>query len=316
MLESYTTLGYLAGVTSGSGSARSSPAITYRNLAQLAKIVATLDVVSGGRALCGLGAALVRARAPLYGWDFPPRRALRAPRGRARAAAADVGPGLAALRGPHHPVEGRPATRGRCRSPSRSWSAARASGGRCGSWRATPTRATSSATRTRCATSSRCCASTAPPRAATPPRSPSRTSRPPASSPPASRARGGRGDREEHVGRYRELAEAGVQTAIVGLADAAARVRDPVRRRHRSVPVTVPRTVAAGSRQRRASSPSPARATGWSACGRAAAGDSRRRSLVVVSDPAASDHLGPQRADAAARREFWARLNRLIDAVR
>ena len=40
----------------------------------------------------------------------------------------------------------------------------------------------------------------------------------------------------------------------------------------------------------------------------------RRRSLVVVSDPAASDHLGPQRADAAARREFWARLDRLIDA--
>ena len=38
----------------------------------------------------------------------------------------------------------------------------------------------------------------------------------------------------------------------------------------------------------------------------------RRRSLVIVSDPAASDHLGPQRPDAAARREFWARLDRLI----
>ena len=42
----------------------------------------------------------------------------------------------------------------------------------------------------------------------------------------------------------------------------------------------------------------------------------RRRSLVVVRDPAASDHLGPQRADAAARREFWARLDRLIDVAR
>jgi acetyl esterase/lipase len=42
----------------------------------------------------------------------------------------------------------------------------------------------------------------------------------------------------------------------------------------------------------------------------------RRRSLVVVSDPAASDHLGPQRADAAARREFWARLDRLIREAR
>ena len=42
---------------------------------------------------------------------------------------------------------------------------------------------------------------------------------------------------EEHVGRYRELAEAGVQTAIVGLSDARGpAVRDPVRRRHRGVP--------------------------------------------------------------------------------
>ena len=39
----------------------------------------------------------------------------------------------------------------------------------------------------------------------------------------------------------------------------------------------------------------------------------RQRSLVIVSDPAAADHLGPQRADAAARREFWARLDRLIE---
>jgi acetyl esterase/lipase len=42
----------------------------------------------------------------------------------------------------------------------------------------------------------------------------------------------------------------------------------------------------------------------------------RRRSLVVVRDPAAADHLGPQRADATARREFWARLDRLIDVAR
>ena len=42
----------------------------------------------------------------------------------------------------------------------------------------------------------------------------------------------------------------------------------------------------------------------------------RRRELVIVSDPAASDHLGPQRADATARREFWARLDRLIREAR
>jgi len=42
----------------------------------------------------------------------------------------------------------------------------------------------------------------------------------------------------------------------------------------------------------------------------------RRRSLVIVSDPAAADHLGPQRADATARREFWDRLDRLIEVAR
>jgi acetyl esterase/lipase len=42
----------------------------------------------------------------------------------------------------------------------------------------------------------------------------------------------------------------------------------------------------------------------------------RRKSLVVVDDPAASDHLGPQRADAAGRRDFWAPLDRLIRAAR
>jgi acetyl esterase/lipase len=42
----------------------------------------------------------------------------------------------------------------------------------------------------------------------------------------------------------------------------------------------------------------------------------RRKALVVIDDPAASDHLAPQRSDAAARREFWARLDRLIGAAR
>ena len=38
--------------------------------------------------------------------------------------------------------------------------------------------------------------------------------------------------------------------------------------------------------------------------------------LVVVDDPRASDHLGPQRADATSRREFWARLDALIRRAR
>jgi F420-dependent oxidoreductase-like protein len=73
MLESYTTLGYLAGVTSTIRLGTLVTGITYRNLAHLAKIVATLDVLSGGRANCGLGAAWFEREHELYGWDFPPR---------------------------------------------------------------------------------------------------------------------------------------------------------------------------------------------------------------------------------------------------
>jgi F420-dependent oxidoreductase-like protein len=74
MLDSYTTLGYLAGVTSRIRLGTLVTGITYRNLAHLAKIVATLDVVSGGRAMCGLGAAWFEREHRLYGWDFPPIR--------------------------------------------------------------------------------------------------------------------------------------------------------------------------------------------------------------------------------------------------
>ena len=46
--------------------------MTYRNPAHVAKIVATLDVLSGGRAFCGLGAAWFGREHELYGWEFPP----------------------------------------------------------------------------------------------------------------------------------------------------------------------------------------------------------------------------------------------------
>lgn len=46
--------------------------VTYRNPALLAKITTTLDVISGGRAWCGLGAAWFEAEHEAYGFDFPP----------------------------------------------------------------------------------------------------------------------------------------------------------------------------------------------------------------------------------------------------
>lgn len=41
-----------------------------------------------------------------------------------------------------------------------------------------------------------------------------------------------------------------------------------------------------------------------------------RRSYTIVGDPAVDDHVAPQRADAAARAEFWARLDRLLAETR
>jgi F420-dependent oxidoreductase-like protein len=72
MLESHTTLGYLAAVTGRMKLGTLVTGIAYRNLAHLAKIVATLDVLSGGRAICGIGAGWFEREHRLYGWDFPP----------------------------------------------------------------------------------------------------------------------------------------------------------------------------------------------------------------------------------------------------
>ena len=71
MLESWTTLGYLAGVTDTIRLGTLVTGVTYRNIAHLGKIVATLDVLSGGRAMCGLGAAWYREEHLAYGWPFP-----------------------------------------------------------------------------------------------------------------------------------------------------------------------------------------------------------------------------------------------------
>jgi F420-dependent oxidoreductase-like protein len=72
MLESYTTLGFLAGVTERIRLGTLVTGVTYRNLAHLGKIVATLDVLSGGRANCGIGAAWFEREHRAYGYPFPP----------------------------------------------------------------------------------------------------------------------------------------------------------------------------------------------------------------------------------------------------
>ncbi|HWC37095.1 MAG TPA: TIGR03560 family F420-dependent LLM class oxidoreductase [Acidimicrobiales bacterium] len=72
MPEAWTTLAWLAGCTRTARLGTLVTGVTLRNPAHLAKIVATLDVLSGGRVVCGLGAAWWEHEHHLYGWRFPP----------------------------------------------------------------------------------------------------------------------------------------------------------------------------------------------------------------------------------------------------
>ena len=74
MLDSYTTLSFLAAHTQRVTLGALVTGVTYRNVAHLAKIVATLDVLSRGRAVCGIGAAWFEREHRAYGWEFPPVR--------------------------------------------------------------------------------------------------------------------------------------------------------------------------------------------------------------------------------------------------
>lgn len=72
MLEAYTTLGYLAGRTSTVQLGVLVTGVTYRHPGLLAKIGATLDVLTGGRATMGLGAAWYEREHLALGVPFPP----------------------------------------------------------------------------------------------------------------------------------------------------------------------------------------------------------------------------------------------------
>jgi F420-dependent oxidoreductase-like protein len=72
MLEAYTTLGYLAGLTSRVELGTMVTGVTYRHPGLLAKIVTTLEVLSGGRAWLGIGAAWFEREHLGLGVPFPP----------------------------------------------------------------------------------------------------------------------------------------------------------------------------------------------------------------------------------------------------
>jgi F420-dependent oxidoreductase-like protein len=72
MLEAYTLLAALAARTKVARLGTMVTGVTYRNPALLAKIVTTLDVISSGRAILGIGAAWNDDEHAGYGYDFPP----------------------------------------------------------------------------------------------------------------------------------------------------------------------------------------------------------------------------------------------------
>jgi F420-dependent oxidoreductase-like protein len=72
MLEGYTALGFIAGCTSSLRLRLLVTGVTYRHPGLLAKTVTTLDVVSGGRAELGIGAAWYDREHRGLGVPFPP----------------------------------------------------------------------------------------------------------------------------------------------------------------------------------------------------------------------------------------------------
>jgi F420-dependent oxidoreductase-like protein len=72
MLEAYTTLGYFAGLTEKAYLGVLVTGVIYRHPAVLMKMVNTLDILSGGRAYLGIGAAWYEDEAKGNGIPYPP----------------------------------------------------------------------------------------------------------------------------------------------------------------------------------------------------------------------------------------------------
>ncbi len=73
-LEGYTSLGFLAGQTSTITLALLVTGVTYRHPGVLAKTVTTLDVLSQGRSMLGIGAAWYEREHVALGIPYPPVR--------------------------------------------------------------------------------------------------------------------------------------------------------------------------------------------------------------------------------------------------
>lgn len=71
MMEAYTALGYLAGLTEKTYLGVMVTGVIYRHPSMLLKAVNTLDILSGGRAYFGIGAAWYEDEAKGFGVPYP-----------------------------------------------------------------------------------------------------------------------------------------------------------------------------------------------------------------------------------------------------
>lgn len=74
MMEGYTTLGYLAGVTEKLRLGLMVGGVIYRYPAIVVKMISTLDVLSGGRMYFGIGAAWYEYESQSLGLPFPEKK--------------------------------------------------------------------------------------------------------------------------------------------------------------------------------------------------------------------------------------------------
>ena len=81
MLEAYTTLGYLAGLTEKAYLGALVTGVIYRHPGVLLKMVNTLDILCGGRAYLGIAAGWYEAEAKGFGIPYPSTAELRATEG-------------------------------------------------------------------------------------------------------------------------------------------------------------------------------------------------------------------------------------------
>ena len=71
-MEGWTTLSALAAVTEKIRLGTMVTSVSYRNPALLAKMAATVDIISHGRLTLSIGAGWYEDEYRQYGWDFPP----------------------------------------------------------------------------------------------------------------------------------------------------------------------------------------------------------------------------------------------------